>query len=120
MPTAVPGRPPVLPGHWRSEGTTDGQDAHSPVSESEARPVTTHLLRHGPTQYSTRYLLNGDPALPLGLTEEGVRMCAETRDAVHSSGVRTWLTSDFPRARQTANLLMGSSPRIPVTRFPAE
>ena len=79
--------------------------------------MTTYLLRHGRTQYSSRYLVNGDPTLPVPLDEEGVRACVESRSELPAEAVRTWVTSAFPRAQQTAKLLMGKS-AAPVWAVP--
>jgi probable phosphoglycerate mutase len=67
--------------------------------------VTTYLLRHASTTYSTRYLVNGDPSVALPLDPEGVAACERLRDSGPLNGIRTWITSEFPRARQTARLL---------------
>ncbi|MGI5470261.1 histidine phosphatase family protein [Streptomyces sp. CA-132043] len=69
--------------------------------------MTTYVLRHGQTQYSKRYLVNGDPSKTVRLTEEGRQQLVSGRSVLPLHTVRTWLTSDFPRAQQTASLLMG-------------
>ena len=69
--------------------------------------MTTHILRHGQTEYSRRYLVNGDPARPVHLTEGGVHACGRGWSTLPLHSVRTWLASEFPRAQQTASLLMG-------------
>jgi len=66
----------------------------------------TYLIRHGQTDYSSKYLVNGDPGLPLALSDAGVRGCALARASLPVTGVKTWLASGFPRAQQTAALLM--------------
>jgi probable phosphoglycerate mutase len=76
--------------------------------------MTTYLLRHASTTYSTRYLVNGDPSVGLRLDPNGVAACERLRDTGSLSGSRTWITSEFPRARQTAGLLInatGTEPR---------
>ncbi|PLW65692.1 histidine phosphatase family protein [Streptomyces sp. SCUT-3] len=67
--------------------------------------MTTHLLRHARTNYSARYLVNGNPRLPLLLDNEGVRACEAARRMLPISNVQPWITSAFPRAQQTAALL---------------
>ncbi|SED43064.1 histidine phosphatase family protein [Streptomyces sp. 2314.4] len=69
--------------------------------------MTTYLLRHGQTNHSRRYIVNGDPSQPIHLTEEGRRSLCNVWSAVPLRSVRTWLTSEFPRAQQTASLLTG-------------
>ncbi|MEU2774023.1 histidine phosphatase family protein [Streptomyces sp. NPDC007162] len=69
--------------------------------------MTTYILRHGPTDHSRRYLVNGDPAKPIHLNEDGRRALAKGWNSLPLHSVRTWVASEFPRAQQTANLLMG-------------
>ncbi|MFJ2215026.1 histidine phosphatase family protein [Streptomyces sp. NPDC101062] len=69
--------------------------------------MTTYVLRHGQTGYSMRYLVNGDPSKPIHLTEEGRQSLGLGWSTLPLHSMRTWLTSDFPRAQQTAALLMG-------------
>ncbi|WP_435176388.1 histidine phosphatase family protein [Actinacidiphila sp. bgisy145] len=73
--------------------------------------MTTFLLRHASTSYSSRHQVNGDPSLRLPLNEEGVAACHRLRDAGTLSSARTWITSAFPRAQQTAVLLAGATQR---------
>ncbi|MGW4285438.1 histidine phosphatase family protein [Streptomyces sp. NPDC004673] len=69
--------------------------------------MTTYVLRHGPTDYSRHYLVNGDPAKPIHLNEDGRRALARGWTSLPLHSVRTWLASEFPRAQETAKLLMG-------------
>lgn len=73
--------------------------------------MTTHLLRHARTEYSARYLVNGDPAMPLQLDGEGVRACHAARPSLPVDAARTWIASGFPRAQQTAALLLADDAR---------
>jgi 2,3-bisphosphoglycerate-dependent phosphoglycerate mutase len=68
-------------------------------------PLTTYLIRHGRTDYSARYLVNGDPARPIQLDEEGVRACHAARSTLPVHSIRTWIASAFARAQQTAVIL---------------
>ncbi|GAA4942972.1 hypothetical protein GCM10023238_06090 [Streptomyces heliomycini] len=77
-----------------------GADPKEPI-------MTTYVLRHGQTNYSRRYLVNGDPTKPIRLSEEGRRSLNRGWSSVPLHSVKTWLASEFPRAQQTANLLMG-------------
>ncbi|MEW2163601.1 histidine phosphatase family protein [Streptomyces sp. NPDC007084] len=77
--------------------------------------MTTYILRHGQTDYSKRYLVNGDPTKQILLTDEGRQPLARAWNVLPLHSVATWLTSEFPRARQTASLLMGvPSPELVV------
>jgi 2,3-bisphosphoglycerate-dependent phosphoglycerate mutase len=69
--------------------------------------MTTYVLRHGPTDYSRHYLVNGDPAKPVHLNADGRRALANGWDSLPLRSVRTWVASAFPRAQQTARLAMG-------------
>lgn len=69
--------------------------------------MTTYVLRHGPTDYSRRYLVNGDPTKPVHLSEDGRRALTKGWNSLPLHKVRTWTASEFPRVQQTAHLLMG-------------
>ena len=71
--------------------------------------MITYLLRHGQTTYSSSYRVNGDPTVPVPLDETGIRACQEARDLLPAEIVRTWVTSAFPRAQQTSELLRGTT-----------
>jgi probable phosphoglycerate mutase len=73
--------------------------------------MTTFLLRHASTSYSSCHQVNGDPGLLLPLNEEGVAACHHLRDTGTLNNARTWITSAFPRAQQTAVLLAGAAQR---------
>jgi probable phosphoglycerate mutase len=79
--------------------------------------MTTYLIRHGRTDYSSRYLVNGDPTLPLQLDEEGVRTCHTARSTQPVRSVRTWIASAFPRTQQTAAILR-NDPTMPPSVNP--
>ncbi|WP_405060318.1 histidine phosphatase family protein [Kribbella sp. NBC_01505] len=72
------------------------------------------IYRHGQTDYSMQHRVNGDPAYPILLNRAGHRACGRARASMPSSDTRTWITSEFPRARQTTMLLMGSSTAEPL------
>jgi 2,3-bisphosphoglycerate-dependent phosphoglycerate mutase len=68
-------------------------------------PLTTYLIRHGRTDYSARYMVNGDPTRPIQLDEEGVRACHAARSTLPVHSIRTWIASAFARTQQTAVIL---------------
>ncbi|MEV7471407.1 histidine phosphatase family protein [Streptomyces kronopolitis] len=76
--------------------------------------MTTHILRHGETHYSRQYLVNGDPTRPIQLSRDGVLSCGLVWHMLPLRQVSTWLSSEFPRARQTASRLMGVPEPGPV------
>ncbi|MEK8144260.1 histidine phosphatase family protein [Streptomyces sp. M10(2022)] len=75
--------------------------------------MTTYVVRHGQTNYSKRYLVNGDPAKHVHLNQEGRQSLGHAWATLPLHAVATWLTSEFPRARQTTSLLMG----VPAARL---
>ncbi|MDJ0342629.1 histidine phosphatase family protein [Streptomyces sp. H10-C2] len=69
--------------------------------------MISYIVRHGQTNYSKRYLVNGDPAKPIQLNDEGRQSLSRAWATLPLHAVATWLASEFPRAQQTAFLLMG-------------
>lgn len=76
--------------------------------------MITYLLRHGQTSLSASYRLNGDPRLALFLDGTGREQCRLARSAIPIAEIQSCVTSDFPRAVQTAKLILQRA-RIPVT-----
>ncbi|OLT24564.1 hypothetical protein BJF83_24025 [Nocardiopsis sp. CNR-923] len=68
--------------------------------------MTTYFVRHGRTSYSARYLVNGNPDIPVPLDREGVRQARAISPRVQEMAVRSCWTSSFPRTRQTARLVL--------------
>ncbi|MDH6132801.1 putative phosphoglycerate mutase [Kitasatospora sp. MAA4] len=68
--------------------------------------MTTYLLRHASTTYSTRYQVNGDPAVVLPLDAAGRTACSAARDALCTLRPAVWVCSGFARTSETARLLM--------------
>jgi probable phosphoglycerate mutase len=68
--------------------------------------VITYLLRHGQTPFSASYRVNGDPRLALFLDETGREQCRLARSAILVAEIRSCVTSGFPRAFQTAKLML--------------
>jgi probable phosphoglycerate mutase len=67
--------------------------------------MITYLLRHGRTAYSARYRVNGDPGIAVPLDDEGILACRDAREHFPVEIMQMWVTSSFPRARQTGELL---------------
>jgi probable phosphoglycerate mutase len=68
--------------------------------------VITYLLRHGRTPFSASYRVNGDPRLALFLVETGREQCRLARSAIPVTEIQSCVTSGFPRAFQTAKLML--------------
>jgi 2,3-bisphosphoglycerate-dependent phosphoglycerate mutase len=67
-----------------------------------------YVLRHGRTTLSATYKVNGNSTEPIDLDDVGIEQCARlARGATWLDTITTCLTSTFPRARQTADILIG-------------
>lgn len=77
----------------------------------------SYLVRHGRTQASASYIATGDPALPIYLDSAGIAQCRRLSHAGWLPGIASCITSEFPRARQTAHLLLsGHQPALSEQR----
>ncbi|MFF4778974.1 histidine phosphatase family protein [Microtetraspora fusca] len=74
--------------------------------------MISYVVRHGRTAYSAAYRLNGDPRIPVDLDDVGRRQCRTTATGIDA--VASCITSAFPRARQSAKLLLGER-QVPIT-----
>jgi phosphoserine phosphatase len=73
------------------------------------------LARHGESEYSAQGLLNGDDSVAVGLTPAGVEQARELGRVLEP--VDLCVTSQMPRARETARLALGERP-VPVEVWP--
>jgi broad specificity phosphatase PhoE len=64
------------------------------------------LARHGESVFSERQLLNGDVSAAGPLTARGVEEARELRRALAGTAIDLCVTSEFERARQTADLAL--------------
>ncbi len=78
---------------------------------------TTHILRHGPTEYSRAYRVNGDPSVPVLLAPDGPEMCARAAGELPLDSYATCLITQLPRTGQTARLLLAGR-ELPLTVEP--
>ncbi|MFF1787684.1 histidine phosphatase family protein [Kitasatospora sp. NPDC058243] len=69
--------------------------------------MTTYLLRHASTRYSTAHRVNGDPIVDLPLDPAGRVACRTGNGVTVAVQPAAWLTSAFARTGETARLLMG-------------
>jgi broad specificity phosphatase PhoE len=69
------------------------------------------LARHGESEYSAQGLLNGDDSVVVGLTEAGVEQALRLGRLLEP--VDLCVTSQMPRARETARLALGEM-AVPV------
>lgn len=68
--------------------------------------MTTYVLRHAPTTYSERFLVNGDPGVDVSLTPGGPTACEAARREVPIDEIATCVSSRFLRCRRTAELII--------------
>jgi len=76
--------------------------------------VITYLLRHGQTSLSASYRVNGDARLAVSLDEAGREQCRRARAAIPVAEIGSCVSSEFPRAVETAELILQSA-KVPVT-----
>jgi len=67
---------------------------------------TVVLARHGESEYSARGLCNGDIAVPVGLTELGIREAVRLGEALKQVEIELCVTSEFQRAQETADIAL--------------
>lgn len=67
------------------------------------------ITRHAQTDYSAKYLVNGDPTRPVGLTSEGRYACGALGRQIDKRHVRTWIVTRFGRTHETARLVAGNA-----------
>ena len=64
------------------------------------------LARHAESEYSARGFVNGDPSVPVGLTEEGRRQARALGEALADEELELCVVTEFPRTRETAELAL--------------
>jgi broad specificity phosphatase PhoE len=68
------------------------------------------FVRHGESEYSARELVNGDPSIVVGLTEEGREQARWLYDRLASEPIDLCVVTEFGRTRETADLALGDRP----------
>jgi probable phosphoglycerate mutase len=68
------------------------------------------FVRHGESDYSARALVNGDPSVVVGLTEEGKQQARWLYDRLESEPIDLCVVTEFGRTRETADLALGDRP----------
>ena len=64
------------------------------------------LARHGESQYSARGLVNGDAAVPVGLTEAGEEQARRLGELLENEPLDLCVTSQLARTRLTAKFAL--------------
>jgi 2,3-bisphosphoglycerate-dependent phosphoglycerate mutase len=75
--------------------------------------MITYLLRHGQTSLRASHRVNGDPRLAVSLDDTGREQCRRARAATPVAEIRSCVGSEFPRAVETAELILRGA-RVPV------
>lgn len=66
------------------------------------------VARHGQSLFNVDGVVNGDPLLDRGLSEQGIEEARRLGDQVAPIALDVVVVSPFPRALQTANIALGS------------
>jgi broad specificity phosphatase PhoE len=74
------------------------------------------FVRHGESEYSALELVNGDPAVAVGLTEEGREQVRLLGERLASEPIDLCVVTEFGRTHETADLALDGRdvPRIVV------
>lgn len=78
---------------------------------------TFTILRHGQSDYNLRGLVNGDPSIPVALTDEGRRQCAAARDALAGRHFDLAIRTRFVRTGESLAIILDGRD-IPVEVYP--
>jgi 2,3-bisphosphoglycerate-dependent phosphoglycerate mutase len=63
------------------------------------------LVRHGQSEANAAGIVNGDPSVPYGLTDEGRRHATALGEALAGQRIDLCMVTEFLRTRQTADLI---------------
>jgi broad specificity phosphatase PhoE len=64
------------------------------------------FVRHGESEYSVQELVNGDPAVAVGLTEQGRRQSRLLGERLASEPIDLCVVTEFGRTHETADLAL--------------
>lgn len=67
---------------------------------------TFALVRHGGTDYNASRRLNGDPSVPVHLTDDGREQVARLRDRIAGVPFDLGVRTRFPRTKETIGILL--------------
>jgi broad specificity phosphatase PhoE len=65
------------------------------------------IARHGQSLFNVDKVVNGDPALDRGLSEQGIEEARRLASQIAALPLDLVVVSPFPRAQQTANIALG-------------
>jgi broad specificity phosphatase PhoE len=72
------------------------------------------FVRHGESEANVADFINDDPRRPVNLTEQGRAQAATAGQRLRNITFRHAFASEFPRARQTAKIILQHHDRKPV------
>ena len=74
------------------------------------------LARHAESVFNVRGVLNGDPSIPGGLTDEGRAQARRLGERLRSERIDLCVTTEFERTRETADIALAGRdvPRLVV------
>jgi broad specificity phosphatase PhoE len=77
------------------------------------------FVRHGESEFSANALVNGDPAVPCGLTELGRRQARQLGNRLTGEPIGLCVVTQFPRTIETAELVLSGRdiPRLVVAEL---
>ncbi len=75
------------------------------------------LARHGQSLFNIDGVVNGDPELDRGLAPGGIEEANRLATQIAAHAVDLCVTSEFPRAQQTARLALAGRPSPVTTRI---
>ena len=73
------------------------------------------LARHGQSVFNVDGVINGDPALDRGLSPAGAGQAQQLEPQLSGIAIGLCVTSEFPRARETARLALGGRAETTAT-----
>src|SRR4051812_38038826 len=79
---------------------------------------TFALVRHGGTDYNAERRLNGDPEVPVHLSDDGRAQVAMLRDRIAGMAIDLGVRTRFPRTLQTIEILLDGRD-VPIVVGPA-
>jgi len=74
------------------------------------------LARHAQSVFNVRGVLNGDPSIPGGLTDDGRAQARRLGERLHGERIDLCVTTEFERTRETADIALAGRdvPRLVV------
>jgi broad specificity phosphatase PhoE len=74
------------------------------------------LARHGQSLFNVDMVVNGDPALDRGLSPVGIEEATRLAAQIAGHAIELCVTSEFPRAQETARIALGDRAGATETR----